>query len=61
MLSSEFCEIVKNTIFTEHLGTPVSVFVNIYVIPQNLMLVIAEVAFPTIWDIYGYCNVRPWN
>ena len=35
MLSCEFCETVKNTIFTEHLETPASIFME-----QNLMFYI---------------------
>ena len=37
MLSCEFCETVKNTIFTDHLGTPASVFLNMSVISQVLI------------------------
>ena len=37
MLSSEFCETVKNTIFTDHLGTPASEFIEHAVILQNLI------------------------
>ena len=40
MLSCEFCETVNNTIFTDHLGTPASVFIehicNITKISVNL-------------------------
>ena len=28
MISCEFCETVKNTVFTDHLGTPASVFIE---------------------------------
>ena len=32
MLCCEYCETVKNNIFTGHLGTPASVFINISVV-----------------------------
>ena len=42
MLSCEFCETVKNIIFTDHLGNPASVFLNIPVISQVL---ISQISF----------------
>ena len=39
MVSCEFCETVNNTIFTDHLGTPASKFIEHICISQNLVLI----------------------
>ena len=39
MVSCEFCEFVRNTSFTDHLGTPASVFIEHICISQNLVLI----------------------
>ena len=39
MLSCEFYEFVKSTIFTDHLGTSASVFIEHICISQNLVLI----------------------
>ena len=39
MVSCEFCEFVRNTIFTDHLETPASVFIEHICISQNLVLI----------------------